>query len=408
MSGVVVGAAHDLLSLAQERQAEVVAFLQDLVRIPSVNGRDDELAVATRVAEEADRLALQARLIGAEAGRPNVLVEWGGGEAGFALVGHMDTVAEGDISAWTYPPLAARVHDGRMYGRGTADNKAGIACALYTLAIVRDGGLLDPATARVTLAGVVDEESGASSRLGVRYLLDQHLLRADGAIYTYASDVICVGHRGLLRLKLHAAGQSIHSGSPAWSRGEGGVNAVTGLAAVLVRLETLDIPAPAHPAFDGLGCTITPGTLVRGGEFESMVPAQAEAMIDVRLMPGQSAEGVLARIEGAIEDVVAQRPGLAVTIDVKNDVPGAAIPSDHRLVQVAQRYTQVITGRAWPVVGAGPTNEGYMLIQAGIPTLCGFGPRGGDAHAPNEWVDTASLPHTMAMYAGIVREYLAQ
>jgi succinyl-diaminopimelate desuccinylase len=408
MSDGAAGDAHDLLFLAQERQAEVVAFLQDLVRIPSVNGRDDELVVATRVAEEAERLALRARLIEAEAGRPNVLVEWGSGEAGFALVGHMDTVAEGDVSAWTCPPFAADVCDGRMYGRGTADNKAGIACALYTLAVVRDGGLLDPATGRVTLASVVDEESGASSGLGVRYLLDQHMLGADGAIYTYASDVICVGHRGLLRLRLHAAGRSIHSGSPAWSRGKRGVNAVTGLAAVLVKLETLRIPAPVHPAFDGLGCTITPGTLIRGGEFESMVPAQAEAMIDVRLMPGQSAEGVLASIESVIEDVVARRPGLAVTIDVKNDVPGAAIPSDHRLVQVAQRHAQAITGRAWPVVGAGPTNEGYMLIQAGIPTLCGFGPRGGDAHAPNEWVDTASLPQTIAMYAGIVRDYLVQ
>jgi succinyl-diaminopimelate desuccinylase len=408
MSGVEEGATHDLFSLAREYGAEVLAFLQDLVRIPSVNGRDDESVVAARVAEEADRLALPARLVEARAGRPNVLVEWGDGAAGFALIGHMDTVAEGDASAWAYPPFAASIHGGRMYGRGTADNKAGIACALYTLALVRDNGLLDPATARVALAGVVDEESGASSRLGVRYLLDQNLLAANGAIYTYASDVICVGHRGLLRLRLHAAGQSIHSGSPAWSHGEGGVNAVTGLAAILVELEKLDIPTPTHPAFDDLGCTITPGTLVRGGEFESMVPAQAEAMIDVRLMPGQSAQEVLARVEHVIEDLVSQRPGLEVTIAVKNDVPGAAIPLDHRLVQVAQRYTRTITGRAWPVVGAGPTNEGYMLIEAGIPTLCGFGPRGGNAHAPDEWVETASLPQTIAMYAGIVRDYLTQ
>jgi acetylornithine deacetylase/succinyl-diaminopimelate desuccinylase-like protein len=49
-----------------------------------------------------------------------------------------------------------------------------------------------------------------------------------------------------------------------------------------------------------------------------------------------------------------------------------------------------------------------MLIEAGIPTLCGFGPRGGNAHAPDEWVETASLPQTIAMYAGIVRDYLTQ
>jgi acetylornithine deacetylase/succinyl-diaminopimelate desuccinylase-like protein len=277
---------------------------------------------------------------------------------------------------------------------------------LYTLAMMRDDGLLDPTSAHITLAGVVDEESGASSPLGVRYLLDQGLLKAEGAIYTYASDIICVGHRGLLRLRLHATGQSIHSGSPAWSRGEGGVNAVTGLAAILIQLEALDIPAPAHPAFNGLQCTLTPGTLMRGGEFESMVPAHAEAMVDVRLMPGQSAEDVLDRIEQIIEETTAQRPGLSAAVEIKNNLPGAAIPSNHRLVEIARRYTLAITGREWPVAGAGPANEGYMLIEAGIPTLCGFGPQGDGAHAPDEWVELASLPQTIAMYAGIIRDYL--
>ena len=397
----------DLLTIAQQYQAGVVAVLQELVRIPSVNGRDDELAVAQRVVEAARHLGLQARLAGAKADRPNVLVRWGDGPAGFALIGHMDTVAEGDTSAWTSPPFDAAIRDGRLFGRGAADNKAGIACALYTIAIIRDHGLLDPATTNVTLAGVVDEESGASSQLGVRYLLDQDLLDGEGAIYTYASDIICVGHRGLLRLRLQATGQSIHSGSPAWSRGEGGVNAVTGLAAILVQLEDLDIPAPAHPAFDGLGCTLTPGTLVRGGEFESMVPAFAEATVDVRLMPGQSAADVLARIERVVQDEVARRPGLSMTITVKNNVPGAAIPADHRLVEIARHYTRAVTGREWPVAGAGPANEGYMLIQAGVPTLCGFGPRGNNAHAPDEWVELESLPHTIAMYAGIICDYLS-
>jgi succinyl-diaminopimelate desuccinylase len=397
---------HALLSAAEQHHAEAVAFLQDMVRIPSVNGRDGESAVAQRVAEEAVHLALGAQLAGAEPNRSNVLVHWGDGPEGFALIGHMDTVAAGDSSTWVHPPFGGTIDDGRLYGRGAADNKAGIACGLYALAVIRDCGLLDPAATRVTLAGVVDEESGASSQLGVRYLLDQGLLTAKGAIYTYTSDIICIGHRGLLRLVLRATGQSIHSGSAAWSRGEGGINAVTGLARILTRLEGLDIPAPAHPGFEGLGCTVTPGTLFQGGEFESMVPSQATATIDVRLMPGQSAQEVLSHVERAIRDEEAQRPGLTVTIEIKNDVPGAAIPSDHRLVEIARQHTRAITGQEWPVAAAGPANEGYMLIEADIPTLCGFGPRGDNAHAPDEWVELASLPRTIAMYAGIVRDYL--
>lgn len=392
--------------LAEAYQPQMVTFLRDLVRIRSVNGRDAEALVAQRIVDAAVRLGFEARLVAKDEARPNALVTWGEGLAGFAFIGHMDTVAKGDAGAWSSPPFAAEVRDGRMIGRGTADNKAGIACGLYTMALLRDQGLLDPSEVRITLAGVVDEESGASSTLGVRYLLDEGLLEMRGAIYTYASDIVCVGHRGLLRVMLSATGKAIHSGMPSWSRGEGGVNAVTGLAAILVALEKLNVPAPEHPAFAGMRCTITPGTLFSGGAFESMVPARAEALVDVRLMPGQPGQDVLDAMQAVIDAEVARRPGLAVTMTIKNELPGAAIPVDHPLVTIAERYTEAITGAAWPIAGAGPANEGYMLIQAGIPTLCGFGPTGGNAHAPDEWIEVASLSRAVAMYAGIVGEFL--
>ena len=297
------------------------------------------------------------------------------------------------------------IRDGRVLGRGTADNKAGIACGLYTLALLRDQQLLDPSQMKLILAGVVDEESGASSDLGVRYLLDSGRLNVDGAIYTYARDIICIGHRGLLRLLLTARGQAIHSGSQEWSRQEGGVNAVTGLAAILLALEDLDLPAPAHAAFAGLSCTVTPGTLFSGGEFESMVPATAEALVDIRLMPGQPAQEVIDAVQQIIDGELSRRPGLSVTTSIKNSLPGAAIAADHPLVSIAQTQTQRWTGHAWTVAGAGPANEGYMLIEAGIPTLCGFGPTGGNAHAPDEWVEIDSLGPTMAMYSGIIVDY---
>lgn len=398
----------DLTTLARSRENELLSFVQDLVRIPSVNGRDTEAAVAARIRVEAARLGLASELSAADPARPNALAWWGEGPAGFALIGHMDTVAEGDAAAWTHPPFGAEIVAGRLYGRGSADNKAGIACGLYTIALLRDHGLLDPSQVRVLVAGVVDEESGASSQLGVRHLLDVGRLPVQGAIYAYASDIVCIGHRGLLRLVLDAGGQSIHSGSVEWSQKRAGVNAVTGLAAILVRLEGLALPAPEHPAFTGLGCTITPGTLFRGGEFESIVPATARAVVDVRLMPGQSPETVLEAVRAVIAAEQATRPGLTVTLTVKNNLPGAAIASDHRLARIAQRHAEAVTGRAWPIAGAGPANEGYMLIGAGIPTLPGFGPTGGGAHAPDEWVDCVSLSQTVAVFAGIICEYLAK
>lgn len=397
-----------LLDSAEEWKDRTVRFLRDLVQIRSVNGQENEAEVAERIVDEADRLGLEVQLVGLERDRKNVIVRLGGGAKGFALVGHTDTVSPGELQRWTYPPYDGVIQKGRLYGRGAADNKAGIACGLYTLAMLREGEHLDPEETRVLLACVVDEESGASSPLGMRYLLDQGLLPVQAAIYSYASEIICIGHRGLLRLVLKVRGESVHSGIQSWAEGKQGVNAVTGLAEILINLESLEIPVSPPSAFRDLGCTITPGTLIRGGEFESMVPGSAEAVIDARLVPGQEDEQVIRRIEEVVADVEGQRPGLSVEIEVKNRLPAAAIPADHRLVTLAQKYTNLITGREWPIAGAGPANEGYMLIESGIPTLCGFGPQGGNAHAVDEWVDLDSLSETIAMYAGIIGEYFNQ
>jgi acetylornithine deacetylase/succinyl-diaminopimelate desuccinylase-like protein len=324
------------------------------------------------------------------------------------LIGHTDTVAEGDHQSWSFPPFEAHIQNGRMIGRGTADNKAGIACSLYTLLLLRDMGLIDPDQQAVTLAGVADEEAGACSSLGVRYLLDSQRLKAAGAIYTYTSDIVCIGHRGLLRLEIRTKGESIHAGIDAWHQKTSGLNAVTALADILVRLEKLEIQTPPYPGFENLGFTITPGTIFQGGVYESIVPEAAQAIIDIRLLPRQDSQTVLDEVASIVQAVEKDRPGLKTEIIKKVDIPGAAIPLDHPLARIAQDYTAIYTGKRWPIAGAGPGNEGYMLIGAGIPTLCGFGATGGNPHAPDEWVLLSSLPVTAAIYAGIIHDYLNQ
>lgn len=396
-----------LLPASERYQHEMTAFLRDLVRIPSVNGRDPEGPIATRIEEQARKLGLEARLVAREPERPNVLVSYGAGADRFALIAHMDTVAEGNPAAWSSPPFAAEVREGRLIGRGSADNKAGIACSLYTLALLRDLKLIDPVRQQATFAGVVDEESGACSPLGVRYLLDSGVLQARAAIYTYASDIVCIGHRGLLRLAISARGQAIHAGVAEWHNHIRGANAVLALSDLLLRLESLKMPAVAPPGFEHLGFTLTPGTIIQGGSYPSIVPDSASAIMDIRLLPGQSSADVLEKVQEQIRAVEGERPRITFEMKVTVDIPGASIPQDHALALLAQDYTEAMMGKRWETAGAGPANEGYMLIGAGIPTLCGFGPTGGNPHAPDEWVETNSLPLTVAMFAGIIRDFLS-
>lgn len=397
-----------LLKTAVSYQEPMLVFLQDLIRIPSVNGRHPEKGVAERILKEARRLGFPCRLEAKDFSRPNALVTLGEGKTGFALIGHMDTVAEGTLERWIHPPFAAEIQDDILFGRGAADNKAGIACGLYAMVLLRELKLLDPVNEMVILAGVADEESGACSTLGVRHLLREGSLPVQGAIYTYASDIVCIGHRGLLRLEINAQGQSVHAGLLEWHQHKTGVNAVTGLADLLLRLEKMNVHAPSQPGFEKLDCTITPGTRFTGGSYDSIVPDKAKAIVDIRLMPHQDPLPLLADIDSLINRVTQTRPGLKITYHVKVNIPGASIPPDHPLVTTAQNHTKQLTGKRWLAEGAGPANEGYMLIGSGIPTLCGFGPTGGNPHAPDEWVSIQSLPVTSAMFAGIIHDYLEQ
>ncbi len=395
-----------LLANAKRYQSDLTAFLRDMVRIPSVNGREMEHLLADRIQLEANKLGLASHFVALQQERPNILMTYGHGSARFALIGHMDTVAEGDPASWSSPPFAAEVRDGNLIGRGAADNKAGIACSLYTLALLRDLNLIDTARQQVIAAGVVDEESGACSPLGVRHLLDSSALNARGAIYTYTSNIVCIGHRGLVRLELHAQSESIHAGVAEWHNHVRGGNAVMALAALLLKLESLNIPANAPPGFENLGFTITPGTIFRGGSFPSIVPDSATAVVDIRLLPGQSSAQILDLVREQIQVVEKERLRITFDMNVTVDIPGAFIPKDHPLALIAQDYTEAMIGQRWETAGAGPANEGYMLIEAGIPTLCGFGPTGGNPHAPNEWVQINSLPSTVAMFASIIHDYL--
>jgi acetylornithine deacetylase/succinyl-diaminopimelate desuccinylase-like protein len=155
----VISDLSALLSAAEGYQPDLVAFLRDLVRIPTVNGRDVEAPLAFRIEQEARKLGLKSRKVALQPERPNILVSYGEGSDSFALIAHMDTVADGNLEGWTSPPFSAEIKEGRVVGRGAADNKAGIACGLYTLALLRELNLIDPDHQQAVVTGVVDEES---------------------------------------------------------------------------------------------------------------------------------------------------------------------------------------------------------------------------------------------------------
>ncbi|MDX2159834.1 MAG: M20/M25/M40 family metallo-hydrolase [bacterium] len=374
----------------------LIALARRLIQTPSVNGVDDEAAIAHQIAAWGSTHGLHTEMIGADARRPNVIVTVGNGDPGLLLIGHLDTVTVGDPARWTLPPFAGEIANGRLYGRGAFDTKGGIAAACCALLALHETGLLRGA---VQLIGVPDEESGATGTLGITWLHEHGRLRGKGAIYCYGGHEIILGHRGLFRCRVTCHGEAAHTGFPAWQEGRAGANAVTGMARLLVALESIPTPYSTAPYFERFRTMITPGTRIEGGAGVSIVPETCTAVIDVRLTPETTAAQVKSWIGNAITRITAENPKLRFEIAPISVLPPAISDERAPIFAAVEAALIQVTGEMPQRSVAGPANEGYLLIERGIPTVCGFGPLGGGAHSHDEYVELDSLRDAALMYA---------
>ncbi len=383
-------------------RSEVLALCQQMIQTPSVNGMDDELHLAHIIAAFAREHELEVEMTAIDAQRPNVLVRIGPQKVGtgLLLVGHMDTVPVGEYGHWTHPPFSAIIENDRLFGRGAIDNKGGIAAALGALVLLKEKAgrqLKRP----VLLACVPDEESGATGRLGIKHLHNSGKLSGKGAIYVYPDmHRTAIGHRGVLRLKLSARGQSFHTGGLAWQDADKSLNAVTGMSAVLLALESLTFASkPQPPIFSRYHTVVTP-TLVQGGAGISIVPDHCEAFIDIRLVPGVAREVVTDGVQRAIDSVLAERPQLQVEMEEVTYIPPTVIPEESDIIQAVGKAVGEVCGTPPEIFVSGPANESYLLNEYGIPTLT-LGPAGDGAHAVDEYMEVGSLYQAMEIYARV-------
>lgn len=398
---------NTLIQHIRQSEPALVDLCVRLIQTPSVNGIHPERDLAEIIAAQAEQWGLCAQIVGDLPDRPNVIVSTASeGETGLLLLGHLDTVPPGDESLWTHPPYAGHIAQGRIYGRGAIDTKGGMSAALVALAALKavpnalHGG-------RAQLICVPDEETGATGTLGIKYLHTHGLLRGLGAIYAYSGDQITLGHRGLVRYRLTCRGQSVHTGSEEWQNQTAGANAVTGMAQLLVALETLHLEASHAPYFERFRTVITPGTLISGGTSVNIVPDRCEALVDIRLTPEYTRPDLDRLIDNLQAHIEQQRPGLRFQRDLLIDAPAALCDPDAAVVTALEESLYMVKSKSPERVVAGPANEGYLLIERGIPTICGFGPTGENAHAVDEYVDIAGLVDAAAIFSLTARRLSA-
>jgi succinyl-diaminopimelate desuccinylase len=299
-------------ALACLDEAELIELTRDLIRISSVvrpgePGATEE-AAARHVERWLGKQGFDLEVQQVAPGRPNVLAWLGEKGSGKSLLleGHTDVVTEGNPAEWTHPPFGAELVDGRIYGRGAADMKSGLAAAMAAAtAIKRSGAALN---GRLVVGALVDEEG---DMLGAKHLCTTTIGRElDAAIICEPEqNELCLEQRGVVWARVAIRGHMAHGAMP-----EAGVNPITALGALLNEIPTLErrlrklcrrSPHLRPP-------TVTPTIArspVQGVEQANVIPSSARMLLDVRLTPGPDEKAVAGEIDEACRRAAARCPG---------------------------------------------------------------------------------------------------
>jgi succinyl-diaminopimelate desuccinylase len=384
----------------------VVAFTVDLVRERSVDepGVSSEARVADLVVAKMREWGWEPEIVEVAPGRPNVVVtvEGGGGPGPtVAFEGHLDVVTEGDRSEWTVDPYGAEIVDGRMYGRGSADMKSGVAAMLYGTRALQLAG---PFPGAVRLLALSDEEG---MMLGVKHAVAAGALDGVAGVICCEpeGDEVCPSSKGAVRLRIDLTGRMAHGAMPHEGR-----NPLPVLGRVLVALDKLqsDLQA-AHGRDEHLGTTYVTPTVVRGGTAVQMntSPAHASVHVDVRTIPGVDHVDLIARVR-ADAAAIAGPADVAVGVEVIDDRPPVDTPVDDPIVTCLLDAHELVAG-VRPVIGGVPgTTDGTIVTRDGhLPTVV-YGPGGKwIAHQADEFVTVEEIPRYARTYAEAARIFLA-
>ncbi|MCR6691985.1 MAG: ArgE/DapE family deacylase [archaeon YNP-LCB-003-016] len=337
--------------------------------------------------------------------RPNVIGKLrgvGGGRSLF-LCGHMDVVSPEPVGAWSYPPWGGVVVDGKMYGRGAADQKGGIASMTYALKSIIDLGI--KLKGDVLIGTTIEEEDGG---VGGALATVMKGYRADAAILTEpGGNRIGVASAGVLYFRVKVMGRTAHA-----SRAHLGVNAIEKAFLIYRALMELNVERQRRvryvyaeneaPHMRGRATTINVG-VVRGGDWPSTVAGWAELECRVGWPPGESVGDVRREIEAKVMEVAMGDSWLRDHPPIIEWFGWCAEPSEqdvnHPIVKLVKSTAEEVLGEG--VVFAGGSaglDTRHFILYGGMPAIT-FGPEGENTHGVDECVNLDSVIKTSKVLA---------
>jgi succinyl-diaminopimelate desuccinylase len=406
-----------VLEQVERATDEVVDFTCDLIRIPTVNPPGELYEDCARaIGERLAQFAHDVEYFPAE-GRPehtsrHPRVNVVGTRHGLRtrptvhLNGHFDVVPSGE--GWTIDPFAGIVRDGKVYGRGSCDMKAGIGAAVYAVEAIRRAGIALPGT--VEVSGTVDEESGGFA--GVAWLAAHGRLsaaRTDFCIIPEPLDVdrICIGHRGVYWFEVAAHGHIGHGSMPFL-----GVSAIDGMSRLLQAIREQLLPALASRHTDmpvvpdgARAATLNINGIFGGQPVDGIqTPCVADicrAVFDRRFLIEEGFERTKREVEALLDQVRALEPRVHYELRDLMVVHPTRTPEDSPVIAAVQTGIDRVLGRRAALIASpGTYDHKHVARIAGVPHCIAYGPGELEqAHQPDEYTRIEDLVNATKVLA---------
>jgi acetylornithine deacetylase len=375
----------------------VLSLAQDLVRINTVSANSN-LDLIHLIRDRLATLGVKSRLTyNADKTKANLFATLGEGKsAGIILSGHTDTVPW-DGQDWSVDPLSARVQDGKLYGRGSADMKGFIACAVAHA----EQFLNSDAPFAIHYAFSYDEEVGC---FGVKELIadmkDANITPLACIVGEPTNMVPAIAHKGVYRYRCCVRGKEAHS-----SLTPSSVNAIEEAAKVITHIRRMAddwrVNEPRYEGFDVPFSTASVGQF-QGGIADNVVPRDAWFHYEFRDLPTADVKSmqksVLAHMESASPAMKSVAPEAGFTVETICEIPSFLGSADDPITQLAQR----LSGESSTTLVAFGTEAG-LFKNAGIQTVvCGPGSIT-QAHQPDEYVSLQQLARCEAFMRGLAQ-----
>jgi len=376
-------------ALASLDDGALVQLTRELVRMRSINPPGDEAAVATYVAEHFERAGMFADTVShAEAGRASVVggLRGTGERPALLFSGHLDTVPAGDN--WQHDILAAEVSDGKIWGLGSTDMKAGVAAMVVAMEAIRRTGVA--LKGDLLFAGTAGEEVDS---MGAQGLVQQQKLPDVGfmVIGEPTTNRVFTAEKGVLWLELHTRGKTAHGSMPHL-----GVNAIMHMHRLLQALAAANIPYQKHPLLGDFTMNVA---TITGGLKTNVVPDACRVTIDTRTVIGQDHQQIVATVRQLIDRLGAEDATLQAEVRTITERVPLDIPFDDPQVQAFVHVRDQVTGQPSVPTAATYATDGSVFVPAyrAPMVICGPGlPE--KAHQPNEYVEIARLIEAARIY----------